>query len=328
MGNVLAASALPPPPLPPTAPATDSTLFPLNKSGTNEDLSSSLNPGTIEELHKKCKDVFPVIFEGGKLMLNKGLSNHFQISHTINMSSITPSGYRFGATYVGTKQLCPTEAYPVLLGDIDPSGNLNANIIHRFNEKWRAKLATQVQRSKFTGVQMTSDYFADSYTFSLTLGNPDVINASGVLVMHYLKSLTPSLALGVELAYQKGSALPHDHVAILSGVARYIKDNSTITASVGSGGCHFCFHQKASEELQIGVELDINPRMQESVGTIAYQVDVPKADVVFRGSVDTNWTIGAVLEKKLQPLPFSFALSGILNHNKQQFRLGCGLFIG
>lgn len=54
-------------------------------------------------------DVFPASFEGAKVMVNKGLSNHFQISHTLNMSSIIPSGYRFGATYVGTKQYSPTE---------------------------------------------------------------------------------------------------------------------------------------------------------------------------------------------------------------------------
>lgn len=51
-------------------------------------------------------------------------------------------------------------------------------------------------------------------------------------------------------------------------------------------------------------------------------------DIFIAGSVDTNWTVGAVLEKKLQPLPFSFALSGMMNHSKQQFRLGCGLIIG
>lgn len=39
-------------------------------------------------------EIFPVNFEGAKLMLNKGLSSHFQISHTINMSSMMPSGYR------------------------------------------------------------------------------------------------------------------------------------------------------------------------------------------------------------------------------------------
>lgn len=44
--------------------------------------------------------------------------------------------------------------------------------------------------------------------------------------------------------------------------------------------------------------------------------------------LDSNWNIGGVLEKKLAPLPFSFALSGMMNHNKNQFRLGCGLIIG
>lgn len=138
-----------------------------------------------------------------------------------------------------------------------------------------------------------------------------------------------------------------------------------------------CFHQKASQQLQVGVELEINCRIQESTGAIAYQVDLPKADLVFRGmiehvaassrlfilslircsfitffirlfvrsflkrifyyihyiyyvigTIDTNWTVGAVLEKKLQPLPFTFALSGMINHSKPQFRLGCGLIIG
>lgn len=78
-------------------------------------------------------------------MLTRGLSNHFQISHTINMSSVTPSGYRFGATYVGTKQISPSEAYPILLGDIDPSGNLNATIIHQIQPKLQAKFGAQVR---------------------------------------------------------------------------------------------------------------------------------------------------------------------------------------
>ncbi|KZC05079.1 Mitochondrial import receptor subunit TOM40 like protein 1, partial [Dufourea novaeangliae] len=284
------------------------------------------NPGTIEDLHKKCKDVFPVNFEGAKLMFSKGLSYHFQISHTINMSSFVPSGYRFGATYVGTKQLIPREAYPVLMGDIDPSGNLNANVMHQFGQRLRGTLATQVQKSKFTAVQLTTDYRGDSYTVSLTLGNPDIINGSGVFVMHYLQSVTPSIALGGEFAYQRG--LPGGQIAVVSAAGRYTNGDSTITGSLGMNSCHVCFHQKASQQLQVGVELEINSRIQESTGTIAYQVDLPKADLVFKGSVDTNWTVSAVLEKKLQPLPLSFALSGAMNHSKQHFRLGCGVIIG
>ena len=54
-------------------------------------------------------DVFPSPFEGAKLLVNKGLSNHFQISHTLTMSTLQPSGYKFGCTYVGTKQYSPSE---------------------------------------------------------------------------------------------------------------------------------------------------------------------------------------------------------------------------
>lgn len=49
---------------------------------------------------------------------------------------------------------------------------------------------------------------------------------------------------------------------------------------------------------------------------------------VIPGMVDSNWNIGALLEKKLQPLPFTFALSGMANQSKQQFKFGCGLIIG
>lgn len=52
---------------------------------------------------------------------------------------------RFGATFVGTQQVSPSEAYPVMLGDIDPSGNLNASIIHQLYPSLRAKFVAQVR---------------------------------------------------------------------------------------------------------------------------------------------------------------------------------------
>ncbi|KAL7286479.1 hypothetical protein TKK_0019423 [Trichogramma kaykai] len=331
MGNVHAGSAAaPPPPMgfapaPPSSAESDKDVTSL---GPPAEAADSLPyPGTMEELHKKCKDIFPTNFEGAKLMLNKALSSHFQISHTINMSSMMPSGYRFGATYVGTKQISQTETFPVLVGDIDPSGNLNANIIHQLTQRIRGKVATQVQRSKFTAVQMTADYRGDSYSASVTLGNPDVLNNSGLMVLHYLQSVTSNLALGGELIYQQGPGIPGGYVSIASAAGRYTVGDSIISGTLGLAGCHLCFYQKASPQLQVGAELEVNSRMQEAIGTIAYQVDLPKADLVFRGSIDSNWCIGAVLEKRLLPLPLTFALSGMLNQSKNQFRLGCGLII-
>lgn len=66
------------------------------------------------------------------------------MSHTLNLSSSTPGNYRFGATYVGTKQYGPGEVFPVLLGDIDASGNLNANLFHQFGPRIRTKFQAQV----------------------------------------------------------------------------------------------------------------------------------------------------------------------------------------
>lgn len=58
-------------------------------------------------------DVMPMIFEGIKVMVQKGLSNHFQISHTLSLTN-AGNAYRFGATYVGTKQYSPHEVAPHL----------------------------------------------------------------------------------------------------------------------------------------------------------------------------------------------------------------------
>lgn len=321
MGNVHALSTPPPPP--PTQPMS----FPKEpeEKGSSETIE---NPGPLDEIHTRCKNVFPTCFEGARVMLTRGLSNHFQISHTINMSSVTPSGYRFGATYVGTKQLSPSEAYPILLGDIDPSGNLNATIIHQLYPKLQAKFGAQVQNSKFTVGQLTMNYKGADYTASVTVANPDIISNSGVVVLHYLQAVTPRLALGTELAYQKGVAIPGGQIALLSAAAKYTTDLVQVSGTLGVSGIHLCYYQKASKQLQIGVELEANHRMQEAVASIGYQVDLPKSELVFKGHVDSNWSVGAVLEKKLVPLPFTLALSGLLNHQKNQFRLGIGVLIG
>lgn len=64
---------------------------------------------------------------------------------------------------------------------------------------------------------------------------------------------------------------------------------------IGGSACHLCFHQKASEQLQVGVELEVNARIQESTATIAYQLDLPKADLVFKGASPTLFCISSIM---------------------------------
>lgn len=155
----------------------------------------------------------PMPFEGARIIINKGLSEHFQISHTINMSSVTPPGYRFGATYVGTKRLSQTESYPVLLGDIDPSGNVSSHIIHAFNERVRGKCVSQFMDGKLAGLQMGTDYKGDNFTASGLLVNPDILTGTGLGVFQYLQNVTPSIDLGAEVVYQRGPAVPNGGMA-------------------------------------------------------------------------------------------------------------------
>ncbi len=87
---------------------------------------------------------------------------------------------------------------------------------------------------------------------SLTLGNPDVINGSGVAVAHFLRSITKRVALGAELAYQASPQIPGNHAAVVSMAARYSGDDSALAATLSSGGSvHATFYQKCSQSLQV-----------------------------------------------------------------------------
>ncbi|KAK1795417.1 hypothetical protein P4O66_010593 [Electrophorus voltai] len=350
MGSVLAASSPNPPgagggtqggpglvtvppgfTMPPVVPGTP------GQPGTESD-GSLLNPGTFEECHRKCKEVFPIQMEGVRLVVNKGLSNHFQVSHTITLSTLGDSGYRFGATYVGSKQTGPAESFPVMVGDMDNTGSLNAQIIHQMTTHVRSKVAMQTQQHKFVNWQCDAEYRGDDFTAAVTLGNPDVLVGSGILVAHYLQSLSPALALGGELVYHRR---PGEEGTVTSLVGRYTGSNYVATLTVGGAGAHASYYHKANDQvvlsfsplpvaphLQVGVEFESSTRMQETSVSFGYQVDLPKANLQFKGSLDSNWVVGATLEKKLQPLPLSLALGAFLNHRKNKFQCGFGVTIG
>ncbi|XP_049607656.1 mitochondrial import receptor subunit TOM40B [Syngnathus scovelli] len=341
MGSVLAAgSPHPPPPSPAGVAGPGLTVPPgfgmpsvtsvspstgLTSVEPQEETNPLPNPGTFDECHRKCKDVFPMQMEGVRLVVNKGLSNHFQVSHTVLLSTLGDSSYRFGATYVGLKQTGPAEFFPVMVGDMDNLGSLNAQIIHQISNSVRSKMAFQTQQHKFVNWQGDAEFRGKDFTATITLGNPDVINGSGIVVTHYLQALTPALALGGELVYHRR---PSEEGAVMSLVGRYTGNNYIATATLGSAGVHATYYHRANEQLQLGVEFDASTRMQDTSVSFGYQLDVPKANLQFKGSVDSNWVVGATLEKKLPPLPLSLVISSFLNHNKNKFQCGFGVTIG
>jgi len=315
MGNVHASESGVPPSPPPGSPGEE----------------KDKNPGTVEDLHRECKELFPMAFEGGKLIVQKALSNNFQVSHNLTMSNMMPSGYRFGATYVGSKMLSPQEAFPILMADMDPSGGLQAHIIHAPTSRTRVKMMAQIAESKWKSLQYTADYKGEDFTASITAGNPDLLSWNGMGILHYLQSVTPKLALGAELAYQAAPQIPGGQIGVLSVCGRYTASDFTFSSTLSnSGALHACYYQKCSPDLSVGAELETNLRMGagESRATVGYKVEIPRAGLNFKGSVNSDWEVTAVMEKKLLPIPFSLALCGMINHPKNSFMMGAGLIIG
>lgn len=46
------------------------------------------------------------------------------------------------------------------------------------------------------------------------------------------------------------------------------------------------------------------------------------------GVVDSNWCVGAVLEKKMPPLPVTLALGAFLNHWRNRSHCGFSITVG
>uniref|UniRef100_A0A1B6FN05 Uncharacterized protein n=1 Tax=Cuerna arida TaxID=1464854 RepID=A0A1B6FN05_9HEMI len=293
------------------------------------------NPGPLLNLSDKCMNIFPNLFDGFRVIVHKGLSHHFRVTHSIYLSSITPGNYRFGATYVGNKEIGVHEAVPVLLGDIDSSGNMNASIYHLFGSRFKVRFDGQMENRSFVNSQLTAHYFGNTFTASVVLANADIITKSGGLLLQYLQSVTPNLAIGTELAFLRNLVnnkypektimdVTETQVAV---VGRYTSAHSVWSTVLSVNNILLSCYKKASDQIEFGIELNTNFRSNESVGSLAYKIKLQDRGIVFRGCVDTNTNIGSVYEQRICGSPFAFSVSANLNHRTSNFRLGLGFIV-
>lgn len=49
-------------------------------AGVFSPVTTNSNPGSLEEIHRKCREIFPMCFDGARMMLTKAMSSHFQVS--------------------------------------------------------------------------------------------------------------------------------------------------------------------------------------------------------------------------------------------------------
>ena len=58
-----------------------------------------------------------------------------------------------------------------------------------------------------------------------------------------------------------------------------------IAGTWAAGGVHASFWRRANENVHVGVELEASLRTLESVTTLAYQFDLPKMNLLFKGEL-------------------------------------------
>uniref|UniRef100_A0A673U9M9 Translocase of outer mitochondrial membrane 40 like n=1 Tax=Suricata suricatta TaxID=37032 RepID=A0A673U9M9_SURSU len=213
----------------------------------------------------------------------------------------------------------------------------------------------QTQQAKFLTWQFDGEYRGDDYTATLTLGNPDLIGESEPhppAGAGRRASLSPAarrrgrhLDAGWEvLGYGVRGPQPQGRgrsdlgegsgpVSCCSNAPCLLPFGSTAlhwvaTLNVGSGGAHASYYHRANEQVQVGVEFEANTRLQDTTFSFGYHLTLPQANMVFRGLVDSNWCVGAVLEKKMPPLPVTLALGAFLNHWRNRFHCGFSITVG
>ncbi|RVE63834.1 hypothetical protein OJAV_G00140160 [Oryzias javanicus] len=267
------------------------------------------NPGSFHSLHRSCKDVFPHQIEGVKMIINKALSSFFKVSHSVHLSAVSPSYYRFHVEHLQSDDYSKDKEAPALIGEMDSSGSLNAHALLHLTERVRARTVFQTQQSQFVTWQFETEYRGSDFTAAVTVANPDVLRESVILVAHFLQSVSSGLVLGGELVYHRGRA---EEGGILTLAGQYSRPNWVATLNADPSG----------------VEFEASTRTQETTTSFGYQMELPEANMVFRGMINSRCIIGGVLEKRLSPLPATLIMGAFVNHRGDKLQVGLGVTVG
>ena len=74
-------------------------------------------------------------------------------------------------------------------------------------------------------------------------------------------------------------------------------------------------------------EIRLFPCLQgESSAALGYRLEL--GALTMRGRVDSHGTVGAVVERRLDPLPATLMLSGHINHWTDDSRFGIAIMVG
>ena len=176
-------------------------------------------------------------------------------------------------------------------------------------------------------LQLDGDYAGKDFSASLKGINPSFLDGglSGVLIGSYLQSVTPSLALGVEAAWQR-IAMSQGPETILSYHAKYRGHDWIGTAQLtGQGALSTSYWRRLTEKIEAGVDLNLQfspnvggalmgvPPKKDGTSTLGAKYDFRAS--TFRAQVDSTGKLSCLLEKRVLP-PVQVSFAGEVDHVK------------
>lgn len=181
-------------------------------------------------------------------------------------------------------------------------------------------------------LQVEHDWRGTDFNLNIKAVNPSILDRdfSAVSIIHYLQSVTPALALGVEAIWQKPPATAGPEETSLSYVGRYVQPTWIASAQVSPQGVLGAyFWKKLSQKVEAGVECQlvkaVGPMGQvknEGTTTIAAKYDYLHSTL--RGQLDTKGKLQCLFERRLSGA-VSLTFSGTLDHFKNTATVGMGV---
>ncbi|CCH62111.1 hypothetical protein TBLA_0G01670 [Henningerozyma blattae CBS 6284] len=301
-----------------------------------------INPGTVENLNKEVsRDVFlsQYFFTGFKADLNKAfaLNPAFQTSHTFSIGSQNLPSYAFSALFADDNLF--------IQGNVDNDKSLSGRLNYGWNKKNISKINLQLSNDQPSMCQLEQDYQGSDFSLNFKSLNPSFANSrnifTGVAVGSLLQSVTPQLALGLELLYSRAQpSAPAD--AGVSYLARYVSSKKDWVFSgqlQANGALVASFWRKVLPSVEAGIETNLqagmtpitDPVLGAPVGiqptvegstTIGAKYEYRQS--VYRGSISSNGKVACFLERKVLPT-LSILFCGEIDQFKNESKLGCGL---
>jgi len=273
------------------------------------------NPGKFEEIQKEPRSIFLAneIFDGAKFEINRTIGQSekhgFTTIHSFTLGSKEePPAYTFGTTYA-TDQI-------FLNGRIGTDRKLTSRYHNQFTPNLGMKFMAQVSPSdqEPSGWTTDIDYKGGDYYASLKVGLPLVLGLS------YMQSVTPKLSLGFEGVYQNNYRF-----STVSFGARYEGKDFIVSAiTTNDLDLDITYTKNVNEKVALCTELVYSNIKKGTSASVGFDYKLTQAN--FRGTIESNGRVLAMLEEKLNP-NIRFILCGELDHVKKDYNFGVGLTV-